>query len=121
MGGVALEYFNAMKTTRLFSAAVVLACFLPACSGPQKSDVLAAEITEARMEGRNAARHIIIREWNDTAGFHKTLEESLDKRYTYLKHGQPECAEAFDSAFIRTVRAVRPELATLVEDSPLYR
>jgi hypothetical protein len=119
-GGIALEYFNAMKKSRLFTAAIALASLLGACAGTEKTEALTAEITAAQMEGRNAARPIINREWKDTTGFNKTLEKALEKRYTYLKHGRPECAEAFDSTFVRTVRTVRPDLITLIESSLLY-
>lgn len=97
-----------------------MATLLGACEGTEKTEALTAEITAAQMEGRNAARPIINREWKDTTGFNKTLEKALEKRYMYLKHGRPECAEAFDSTFVRTVRTVRPDLITLIESSLLY-
>ncbi|MDE6144199.1 MAG: hypothetical protein K2F94_09015, partial [Muribaculaceae bacterium] len=74
----------------------------------------------AQMEGRNAARSVINRQWKDTTGFDQTLEKAVEKRYTYLKHGRPECAEAFDSTFVHTVRTVRPDLMTLIENSILF-
>lgn len=117
---MALEYFNAMTKSRFLITAIAAASLLVSCSGTEKTETLTAEISAAKMEGRNAARTIINREWKDTTGFNHTLEEAVEKRYTYLKHGRPECAEAFDSTFVHTVRAVRPDLRSLMESSSLY-
>ncbi|MDE6534120.1 MAG: hypothetical protein K2M27_11395 [Muribaculaceae bacterium] len=109
-----------MKTILTKLAPALMATLIGACSGTEKTEALTAEITAAQMEGRNAARSVINRQWKDTTGFDQTLEKAVEKRYTYLKHGRPECAEAFDSTFVHTVRTVRPDLMTLIENSILF-
>ena len=103
----------------LFAAST--AVFLPSCAGTEKTEAITAEITAAQMEGRNAARYIIHKQWKDTTGFGKEIDKAFRVRAQYIKEGQAECAAAFDSTFVRTVRAVRPDLMSLVENSILYR
>lgn len=67
------------------------------------------------MEGRRAAGRILGPEWKDTTQLKKALIETKVRQSKYIIDGKPECAEAFDSAFISTIRTVNPELAKKIK------
>ena len=81
------------------------------CSGTEKTEAITAEITAAQMEGRRAAGVILGPEWKDTTKLQNALIEAKAKQSKYLIEGKAECAAAFDSTFISTIRAVNPDLA----------
>lgn len=85
--------------------------FLLSCSGTERTEAITAEITAAQMEGRRAAGRILGPEWKDTTKLKKALIETKVQQSQYIINGKPECAEAFDSTFISTIRAVNPDLA----------
>lgn len=85
------------------------------CSGVEKSEAVTADVVAAQMEGRRAARDIVAKEWNDTVKLQEALLDARAKRVRYDKENRAECAAAFDSGFISTVRAVRPELSRELE------
>ena len=91
--------------------AIVFAIFITSCAQTEKTEEITAEITAAQMEGRRAAGVILGPEWSDTTQLKKALLEAKSKQSEYLLNGKPKCAEAFDSAFISTIRTVNPELA----------
>lgn len=74
------------------------------------------EIMEAVADGRNAARVFVNREWNDTMELQKQLLEAKARQSRYLIDNRPESAEAFDTAFISTIRTVRPDLYRHLRD-----
>lgn len=86
-----------------------------ACSGTEKTEAITAEITAAQMEGRRAAGMIVGPVWKDTAKLQRALLDTKVKQSKYLIDGKPECAEAFDSAFISTIRSVNPSLAKKIK------
>ena len=88
------------------------------CTQTEKTEALTAEITAAQMEGRRAAGRILGPEWKDTARLQKVLIETKVKQSQYIINGRPECAEAFDSSFLSTIRAVNPDLARKLTPSP---
>lgn len=104
-----------MKTGIIPSLAAALSLIVSAscssCSETEHTEGITAEITAAQMEGRSAARIFINHKWNDTIQLQHRLLEAKSRQSKYLIDGKPECAAAFDSAFISTVRAVRPDLA----------
>lgn len=81
------------------------------CAQTEKTEAITAEITAAQIEGRRAAAEIVAPEWNDTTKLQRALLDAKAKQSQYLINGKPECAAAFDSAFISTIRTVRPSLA----------
>ena len=87
---------------------VIIVC---GCSRTEKTEAITAEITAAQMEGRRAAGLILGPEWKDTAQLQKALIEAKVKQSKYIIEGKQKCAEAFDSTFISTIRAVNPDLA----------
>lgn len=85
------------------------------CSETEHTEGVTADITAAQMMGRNDAREFINREWADTAtlvGRVNALRKA--RRDSLSAQGHPENAAAYDSAFISTVRAVRPPLARAI-------
>lgn len=97
--------------------ALMIPC-MTACSGcseTEHSEEVTAEIIAAQMEGRNTARNFVNREWKDSSKLEKHLIEVKTRQDKYVTDGKPECAAAFDSAFISTVRAVRPDLARAIQ------
>lgn len=88
------------------------------CRETEHTEGITAEITAAQMEGRRAAGVILGPEWKDTLKLQKALMEAKVKQSRYLIEGKPQCAEAFDSAFISTIRSVNPSLAKKITPSP---
>ncbi|MCH5225877.1 MAG: hypothetical protein J1D77_07735 [Muribaculaceae bacterium] len=68
------------------------------------------------MEGRRAAGLILGPEWKDTAQLQKALLDAKVRQSKYLIEGKPECAQAFDSTFISTIRAINPSLASKIKN-----
>ena len=73
----------------------------------------AQQLEQAKIEGRNAAKPIVVRSWGP--GDSLQLQEAiLDARIISLKYekeGNPKLKETFDSAFFGTIRTVYPEIA----------
>lgn len=89
-----------------------MSCGIISCSQTEKTEAVTAEITAAQMEGRRAAGAILGPEWTDSSRLQKALIETKVRQSRYIIEGKPECAEAFDSAFIKTIRTVNPSLAS---------
>lgn len=89
----------------------LVTCIIGGCARTEKTEAITAEITAAQMEGRRAAGRILGPEWTDTAKLQRALLDTKVKQSQYLIDGKPECAEAFDSIFISTIRTVNPDLA----------
>lgn len=85
------------------------------CAHTEKTEAITAEITAAQMEGRRAAGRILGPEWTDTAKLQRALIETKVQQSKYLIAGKPDCAEAFDSTFISTIRTVNPDLARKIK------
>lgn len=81
------------------------------CAQTEKTEAITAEITAAQMEGRRAAGLILGPEWNDSSKLQMALIETKARQSKYLIDGKPECAAAFDSTFLSTIRTVNPRLA----------
>lgn len=80
------------------------------CGSTEKTERVVADIEAAQMEGRNRARDIINREWRDSTALEASLKAARAQKLRYDSTGHPECGAAFDSTFVRTIRAVKPEL-----------
>ena len=108
-----------MKSSVVINAILGLTLtIMSSCSGcaeTEHTEGITAEITAAQMEGRNAARTFVNREWRDSTKLQQHLLEAKSRRGKYIDEGKPECAAAYDSAFISTIRAVRPNLARSIE------
>lgn len=77
----------------------------------EQSEETTADIEAAQLAGRSDARRIINREFRDSMEFHGALLEANARRSEYEIADQPKCVAAYDSAFISTIRTVRPDLA----------
>lgn len=90
---------------------LILVLCLVSCSQTEKTEAITAEITAAQMEGRREAGKILGPQWKDTLKLQTALMDAKVKQSKYIIDGKPECAEAFDSTFISTIRTVNPSLA----------
>ena len=104
-----------MKTTHLLAILTASPLIFFSCKETEKTEAITAEITAAQMEGRRAAGEIVRPEWHDTVQLQRALLDAKAKQSKYLMAGKPQCAEAFDSTFISTIRAVNPSLATKIQ------
>lgn len=98
-----------------FLPILFISFILGACSYTEKTEAVTAEITAAQMEGRRAAGLILGPEWKDTAKLQRALIETKARQSQYIIQGKPQCAEAFDSSFISTIRIVNPSLAKKIK------
>ena len=92
----------------------LFAVVVSGCTQTEKTEAITAEITAAQMEGRRAAGLILGPEWEDTLQLQKALIDAKVKQSKYLIAGKPECAQAFDSTFVSTIRTVNPDLANKI-------
>lgn len=104
-----------MRIRRLLPGALFVASMTLAACSEKAEQVAAAEtadqIEEAKIAGRNEAKRIITKNYNDTLELQMQLLEARSVSSRYDIEGKPRCREAFDSAFVATIRTVRPELA----------
>ena len=88
--------------------------FLAGCAQTEKTEAVTAEITAAQMEGRNAARRIISKNWKDTIELQKELLDIKARQSKYIIEKKEKCAAAFDSSFFSTIRTVNPDLNKII-------
>ena len=103
------------KTINRISLFIVMITGFTACEYTEKTEAVTAEITAAQMEGRKAAGVILGPEWKDTAQLKIALLDAKVKQSKYIIEGKRECADAFDSTFISTIRIVNPDLAKKIK------
>lgn len=120
-----------MKSSKAFSARrllftipipVILGIVSAGCSENAErvsARETAEQIQEAGLAGRDAARHIMIREITDTMELMNMLLEARAKSSQYEMEGRMKEKAAFDTAFISTIRTVKPDLATAIEQKNL--
>lgn len=104
-----------MRKILVFTVALLLLGFWSSCAQTEKTEAVTAEITAAQMEGRRAAGRILGPEWQDTVKLQMALIEAKARQSKYLMEGKHDCAAAFDSAFISTIRTVNPNLAKKIK------
>lgn len=73
------------------------------------------DIETAIIQGRGAARRVINRQFDDSMAFQSAILEANAGKSKYQMQKKPKCEAAFDSAFLSTIRTVRPDLAKLLE------
>ncbi len=100
--------FKDLRSLLLFIPTLLL---LSACANTERTEAITAEITAAQMEGRNAARDIVIYPWNYPTGVSKAITKARIPRMKYDTIGHKAATAAFDTTFNQTIRTVRPELA----------
>ncbi len=94
---------------------------LTGCNGAEvketeEAEDVASEEMAAQMAGRNAARPFVSKEWTDSVALFSGIRKAREKGLKYDAAGKRNCAVAYDSAFLRTIRSVRPELASKIKD-----
>ncbi len=101
------------------SLVVVAALCISSCKGGikgvEEGEETQAEIEAAMMDGRSAAREFINKKWNDSIELQNHLLEARTKRIQYDTVSKPKCRAAYDSAFVSTIRTVRPDIAKALE------
>lgn len=102
---------GACLCTLLFASPI-----LSGCAQTEKTEGVTADITAAQMEGRNAARPFITRDWKDTTGLSLLVNDVNKKREKYIAEKKPKCADAFDSTFYHTIKSVMPELVYMIRN-----
>lgn len=105
-----------MRSTKIYAVCIAALLGLSACRQTERTEQVLTEVEAAQMEGRNAARIFLTRQWNDSTKLRQRLSEERAKAHRYDSIGKPECAAAFDSTFVSTIRTVRPELARHISD-----
>ena len=100
--------------TLICNLSLALTLIFGSCSGIEHSEAITADIVAAQMEGRDEAGKIVKREWTDTAELRTALLNAKVRQSKYIVEGKPDCAAAFDSVFISTIRTVKPDLANKI-------
>lgn len=96
----------------IMTMATAAAIVMTGCSGKDKQTGVneePAQIEQAHIEGRESARAFINREFKDSIELQLEMVKAGAARAKY--DSLPQCRAAYDSAFISTVRTVRPEVA----------
>lgn len=109
-----------MKNISLYSILIAVSLAVTGCTAKEAkqmeaSEATTAEIEAAQMQGREAARKFVSREWKDSMELHDQLLEVAAQRSQYTTQKRLQERDAFDSTFISTVRTVRPGLAREIE------
>lgn len=102
------------------SLGVASLLIMPAACGGNKANKGgedAADIEAAAMEGREAARIFLNRQWRDTIELQRQLLEARAKQSKFSGAGKQQSAAAFDSAFVSTLRTVNPSVAHELEEA----
>lgn len=101
----------------LGSVLMLGACSRSAREGQDSGAQVRSDVEAAIMEGRTAARSFINTEGLDTMAIQEKLMDARARQSSYASSHQREAAEAFDTAFISTLRTVRPDLARDIESA----
>lgn len=109
--------FMERHTALLLLPAAALSALLFSCGGIEKSEDVTAEIVAAQMEGRKDARNVVNLNSSDTAVWKQEIEKSRRRATEYADSGKMECALAYDSIFVSTVKTVRPEMSKYIENA----
>lgn len=91
---------------------------LSSCSKTDKAAEDVADTEAAIIEGREAARIFVQRNWKDTTELQGLLLEARTRQSKYRMAGKERSAQAFDSAFVSTLRTVRPDVARELDKDP---
>lgn len=83
----------------------------------ERGEAEAADIEAAIMQGRTTARAFINIDPTDTFALQNALLEARARQSEHVTAGRRAHAEAFDTAFIHTLRAVSPDVARAVESA----
>ena len=97
-------------------AAISAAIFLSAGASCGHGDGTSQDELEAAViEGRMAARKILVRHWDDTLALQTEIKAQRGFLAHYDSIGRQEAAATFDSTFISTLRTVNPRIAQIAD------
>lgn len=99
---------------RILSIGAAVSLLCAGCGGTEHTEAVVAEIEAAQMQGRKSARQILVENPADSIGIRRCLAPVTKVKNAYDSLGRHDCAAAYDSAFVSTVRAVNPPLAEKV-------
>lgn len=71
----------------------------------------ANDMERAEIEGRNAAREFVGKNLPDTMSIQQALLDVKSRQSKYTLKNKSRESAAFDSAFVRTLKTVRPDIA----------
>ena len=100
-----------IRKVTFLSMITTLALISSGCSKTDKGEEAAAQVEAAMMQGREAARIFVNKEWPDTAELRTRIAAARSRRTHYDTLGMKRSAEAFDSGFVSTIRTINPEIA----------
>ena len=120
-GGILFINNDLMRISSIISigfilGAVTLCSVMSGCKRTEAAEEEVAEIEAAEMQGRDAARLFVGKHWKDTLELQRQLLDSRLKSSEYEIAGKKHCAAAYDSAFVSTLRTVRPDVAAHIRD-----
>lgn len=95
---------------KILPVIALTALMAAACARTEQAESDRAEIEAAMMQGRMAARDILAADPTDTVALQEHLLNARAKQSRYVIEKHPDQAAAFDSAFVSTIRTVRPDL-----------
>lgn len=87
---------------------------MAACSRPNKAEEAVSEIEAAQMQGRNDARYFITNDWPDSVKLMQEVRAARERGSRYDSIGK-DVRHVYDSAFVSTIRTVRPDLARYID------
>lgn len=105
-----------MRKFAIHAAICLLLTGLGSCSNRGEQAEVKEEVEQienARIMGREAARVFINKDFEDSLAMQRELVEAGSKRAQF--DSLPQSRAAYDSAFISTVRTVRPDVAAELE------
>lgn len=105
-----------MKTKHILVIPLI-ALLGTACSGfgTGEKEETPQQIAAAANAGREAARKIVTRQFRDSMEFYGAILEANSGKSQYQMDSLKRCEAAYDSAFVSTIRTVRPDLADKLE------
>lgn len=106
------RYFGSVIMTGLIAGSMLAGCSRQA---EQISAEEMAEQMEAAKEGREAAKAIVTKNWQDTMQLQLAILDARALNSKYEIAGKTRCKAKFDSAFFGTIRTVRPDLADQIQ------
>lgn len=105
------------KFIKYMGVGLVVACGLLTSCGSKTADgeikVNSKDLEQAHNAGREAARVFVSKEWKDTFQLQQMLMEANSNGSQF--DSIPRLRAAYDSAFISTIRTVRPQVAAALE------
>lgn len=108
------QYIEMKKLIYLLFVVLLTMTFCGCQSLEEQQQETDAEINQAMLQGREAARILVGKEWKDTMQLQNHILEAKAKQSRYLIENKPKSAQAFDYGFVSLIKNIRPELANSI-------